>query len=73
MADRFEVPFTFEFPDPVTYARGMAATGPAYEAIESTGEDEFLAQATELAEARVRDGLPLRGNIQLFGYVGTRR
>lgn len=73
VADRFEVPFTFEFPDPVTYARGMAATGPAYEAIESTGEDAFLARATELAEARVRDGLPLRGSIQLFGYIGTRR
>jgi hypothetical protein len=29
--ERFEVPFVFEFPDPETYARGMAATGPAYQ------------------------------------------
>ena len=73
VAERFEVPFYFEFPDPETYARGLAATGPAYEAIQSIGEDEFVARATELAAGQVRDGLPLRGHIQLFGYIGTKR
>jgi hypothetical protein len=34
-ADSFEVPFVFEFPDPETYARGLAATGPGYEAVQS--------------------------------------
>ena len=29
--------------------------------------------AIELAAAHVRDGLPLRGDIELFGYVGTKR
>ncbi len=73
VADRFEVPFVFEFADPETYARGMAATGPAYEAIQSIGEDEFVARAVDLARSQVRDGLPLRGNVQLFGYIGTKR
>ena len=73
MAERFEIPCFFEYPDPETYARGLAASGPAYEAIQSTGEEQFIARATELAEAQVRDGLPLRGQIQLFGYVGTKR
>ena len=71
--ERFEIPFVFEFPDPQTYARGLAATGPAYEAIQSIGEDEFLRRATDLAAEHVRDGLPLRGRIQVFGYVGTKR
>lgn len=70
--ERFEVPFVFEFPDPQTYARGLAATGPAYEAIQSIGEAEFIERAIGLAEEHVRDGLPLRGHIQLFGYLGTK-
>ena len=70
---RFEVPFAFEYPDPQTYARGLAATGPAYEAIQSIGESEFLRRATELATEFTRDGLPLRGRVQVFGYIGTKR
>ena len=73
VAERFEISSVFEYPDPQTYARGMAATGPAYEAIQSIGEKEFIDRATELAATRVRDGLPLRGQIQLFGYIGTKR
>lgn len=72
VAERFEIPYAIEYADPATYARGLASTGPAYESIQSLGEDAFLLRATELAEARVRDGLPLRGEIQLFGYVGTK-
>jgi len=73
VADRFEIPFAFEYADPATYARGIASTGPAYESIQSIGEDEFLARATDLAAQHVRDGLPLRGEVQLFGYIGTKR
>lgn len=71
--ERFEVPFVLEYPDPETYARGLASTGPAYESIQSIGEEEFVARAVELAEPHVRPGLPLRGQIQLFGYIGTKR
>lgn len=73
VAERFEIPFVFEFPDPQTYARGLAATGPAYEAIQNIGEEEFISRAVELGASQVRDGLPLRGQIQLFGYLGTKR
>lgn len=72
VAERFEVPFVFEFADPETYARGLAATGPAYEAIQSIGEDEFVARAAELARQQTREGLPLRGQIQVFGYIATK-
>ena len=72
-AERFEVPFVLEFADPATFARGLAATGPAYEAIQRIGEEEFVARAAALAEEHVRPGLPLRGQIQLFGYIGTKR
>jgi hypothetical protein len=70
--DRFGVPFSFEYPDPETYARALAATGPAFEAIQSIGEDEFIRRATELADEHVLDGLPLRGEIELYGYIGTK-
>jgi SAM-dependent methyltransferase len=72
-AERFEVPFVWEYPDPETYARGVAATGPAYEAIQTIGEDEFLQRALALAEQHTRPGVPLRGEIQVFGYIGTKR
>jgi SAM-dependent methyltransferase len=71
--ERVEIPFVFEYPDPETYARGLAATGPAYEAIQAIGEHAFIDRAIELARGHVREGLPLRGQIQLFAYVGTRR
>jgi SAM-dependent methyltransferase len=73
VAERFEIPFVLEYADPETYARAIASTGPSYESMESIGEEEFLRRARELAEERVREGLPLRGEIQEFGYVGTKR
>jgi alkylhydroperoxidase family enzyme len=38
----------------------VAATGPAYEAIQNVGEAEFYRAAVEQAAGRLRDGLPLR-------------
>jgi SAM-dependent methyltransferase len=73
VAERFEIPFVLEYADPDTYARALAATGPSYESMQSIGEEEFLARARDLAAERVREGLPLRGAIQEFGYVGTKR
>jgi SAM-dependent methyltransferase len=70
--ERFEVPAFFESADPAAYARGLASSGPAYETIQSIGEAEFLRRAEELAAERVRDGLPLRAEIQLFGYIGVK-
>ena len=71
--ERFRVPFFFEWPDARGYARGLAATGPAYEAIQSIGEEEFHRRCEELARDFEIEGLPLRGEIELFGYIGTRR
>lgn len=71
--ERFEVPFCMEYSDPAVYARAIASTGPAYEAIQSIGVDKFLSDATQLASEHVRAGLPLRGHIQLFGYIGVKR
>jgi hypothetical protein len=61
-----------EYADPDAYARGIASVGPSYESIQNIGETEFIERATELASAHVRDGLPLRGEIELFGYIGTK-
>jgi SAM-dependent methyltransferase len=70
---RFVVPFFMEFADPEAYARGLASSGPAYESIQNVGEAEFLERARALASEHVRVGLPLRAEIQLFGYIGVKR
>ena len=50
-------------------ACALAASGPAYEAIQSVGVEEFERYAVELAREQVRDGLPLRAEIKVVGYV----
>ena len=67
--ERVDIPFVWEFADPEAYARALASTGPAFEAIEAVGEATFLHAALELARARVRDGLPLRAPIAVVGYI----
>ena len=70
--ERIDVPFVLEFADPVTYARAMAATGPAYEAMQNVGEQQFLDAAVGEAETRVRVGLPLRAELALVGYLARK-
>ena len=69
--ERHEIPFAWEFADPDHYARALASTGPAYEAIQAVGEAAFLAHARAVAADRVREGLPLRAVILLVGYLAT--
>ncbi len=70
---RVTVPFAWEFPDPETYARALASTGPAYEAIQNIGEDAFADAAIEAARERLRAGLPLRASIDVVGYLARRQ
>jgi len=70
--ERIDVPFVLEFADPDLYARAMAATGPAYEAMQNVGERQFLDAAVSEAETRVRAGLPLRAELALVGYLARK-
>jgi SAM-dependent methyltransferase/alkylhydroperoxidase family enzyme len=70
--ERIDIPFVFEAADPESFARAIATTGPAFEAIEAVGEAEFLQAAVELARDKVRDGLPLRALISVVGYVASK-
>ena len=70
--ERLQVPFAMEFADPELYARALASTGPAYEAIQNVGEAEFRRAAVELARAQLRDGLPLRAEISVVGYLARK-
>lgn len=72
VAPRIEASFVMEYADPAHYARGIASTGPAYESIQSIGEAEFHRRALELAEAHTIDGVPTRGEIQVFAYLATK-
>jgi SAM-dependent methyltransferase len=69
---RVDVPMAWEFPDPEMFARAMASTGPAYEAIQKVGDDAFVLAAMEQARPWVRDGLPLRAQINLVGYIARK-
>jgi SAM-dependent methyltransferase len=70
--ERFDVPFAWEFADPETYARTLASTGPAYEAMQNVGEDEFIRNAIELARIQRRDGHVLRAEIRVVGFVARK-
>jgi SAM-dependent methyltransferase len=70
--ERMEVPFVWEFADPEIYARALSATGPAYEAIQNVGEQEFRRTAVEYAAGRARDSLPLRAEINVVGYLARK-
>ena len=70
--ERFEVRFAWEFADPEIYAWALASTGPAYEAIQNVGEDEFVQQATELARSELREGLALRAQIKVVGFAARK-
>src|SRR5207249_827849 len=69
---RVDVPFAWEFPDPDAYARALASTGPAYEAIQNVGEEAFHDAAVEQARTQLRDGLPLRAEINVVGYLARK-
>jgi SAM-dependent methyltransferase len=70
--ERVAVPFALEFADAELYARALASTGPAYEAIQNVGEPEFHRVAVEQAQAQLRDGLPLRAEINVVGYLARK-
>ena len=70
--ERIEVPFVWEFADPDVYARTLASTGPAYEAIQHVGEEVFYREATEIAHSQMREGLPVRASIKVVGFFGVK-
>ena len=70
---RADVPFVWEFADPDTYARAVASTGPAYEAIQNVGEVAFIQAAVKEAEAHIREGLPLRAEIAVVSYLARKQ
>jgi SAM-dependent methyltransferase len=69
---RVDIPFAWEFADPEVYARALASTGPAYEAIQNIGEDAFIEAAANQARPLARDGLPLRAEIAVVGYLARK-
>ena len=70
--ERVEIPFAWEFADPELYARALASTGPAYEAMQNVGEAEFHRAAGEQAQQQLRAGLPLRAEIKVVGYLARK-
>jgi hypothetical protein len=50
----------------------LASTGPAYEAIQNVGEEAFRSAALEQARQQVLDGVPLRAEINVVGYIARK-
>jgi SAM-dependent methyltransferase len=69
---RVEVPMAWEYPDPEIFARSLASTGPAYEAIQNVGDEAFNTAALEEARPHLHEGLPLRAEIKLVGYIARK-
>lgn len=69
---RVAIPFAWEFADPHHFARAIGSTGPAFEAVENVGREQFEAYAVTQAEERMRRGLPLRAEIDLVGYLAVK-
>jgi|SRR5947209_11519880 len=70
--ERHDIPFAWEFSDPDIFARALASTGPAYEAIQNVGEPAFMSAAVEQARQQMREGLPLRADIRVVAYVARK-
>jgi len=68
----FPVPCVIEFADAEHYARALAATGPAYEAIQTVGAEAFHAACLEAARPFVTAGRPIRGELPLWGIIARR-
>lgn len=68
----FDVPFVMEFADAEHYARGLASTGPGYEAIQAAGAGAFRDACLQAAARFVRDGLPIRASLHLRGIIGVK-
>jgi hypothetical protein len=49
-----------------------ASRATAYEAIQNVGEAEFHRAAVEQAQRQLRDGLPLRADINVVGYLARK-
>jgi hypothetical protein len=69
--ERLDVPFA-RSSRTRSCTRALAATGPAYEAIQNVGEAEFHRVAVEQARGQLRDGFPLRADINFVGYLARK-
>lgn len=70
--ERIDLLSVWEFADPHIYARAMASTGPAYEAIQDVGAEHFMRYAVDSARPRIRQGLPLRAAIAVVGFLARK-
>ena len=55
---RVDVPMAWEFPDPDVFARALASTGPAYEAIQNVGEEAFYVPPSSRLASTCSRGCP---------------
>jgi SAM-dependent methyltransferase len=69
---RVDLPFVWEFADPEAFARALASTGPAYEAIQHVGVDAFHDAAVATAHSQARAGRPLRAHLPVVAYLARK-
>jgi hypothetical protein len=61
----------WEFPDVDLAVRALAATGPAYLAIQHVGEKAFMASARQAAASLYVEGVGVRAEVELQCLVGA--
>ena len=52
--------------------RALASSGPAYEAIQTAGEEAFASACDAAVQPFLRAGLPIRGEIALYGITARK-
>jgi SAM-dependent methyltransferase len=70
--ERVSLVCVWEWADPDLFARAIASSGPGYEAMQNVGEAAFMDAAVHEAAQHLRQGLPLRAEVDLVGYTARR-
>ena len=69
---RVEIPFAWEFADPETYARASGRERAGVRGDPGRGRGGLLQYAVDLAREQVREGLPLRAEIKVVGFLARK-
>ena len=69
--ERFDV-VRLEFADPEVYARALAATGWVMRPSRTSARLSSVAQPLSRLKGQLRDGLPLRAELKLVGYLARK-
>ena len=70
--ERIDVPFAWEFADPECYAALWLRRARRTKPYRTSANKLFTVRPSKQARQQVRDGVPLRAEIKVVGYLGRK-